>query len=81
MGAIPMTDPTRRARHLRRIAARACFRRLRRNLARLWTLPSLWIERSRQRSELARLDDRILRDLGATRYDVSLEISKPFWRE
>ena len=39
-----------------------------------------WRKRSRERAELARLDDRMLRDIGITRGDVWREINKPFWR-
>lgn len=39
-----------------------------------------WGRRRRERAELARLDDRMLRDIGITRGDVWHEISKPFWR-
>lgn len=38
------------------------------------------IEVSRQRRALARLDDRLLKDIGITRCDVEQEISRPFWR-
>lgn len=41
---------------------------------------SLWYERSRQRRYLARLDERLLRDIGLDRATAELEISKPFWR-
>ena len=37
-------------------------------------------DRRRQRSALARLDDRMLRDIGLTGADVEAELSKPFWR-
>ena len=37
-------------------------------------------ERRRQRSALARLDDRMLADIGLTAADVEGEASKPFWR-
>ncbi|GIK96999.1 MAG: hypothetical protein BroJett029_12080 [Alphaproteobacteria bacterium] len=40
-----------------------------------------WLELSRQRRHLALLDDRLLRDLGLSRSDVSSETDKPFWRE
>ena len=40
-----------------------------------------WGRRRRERAELARLDDRMLRDIGITRGDVWQEISKPFWRQ
>jgi uncharacterized protein YjiS (DUF1127 family) len=39
-----------------------------------------WRERTRQRYTLARLDDRLLRDMGLTRADVDQEVSKPFWQ-
>ena len=38
-----------------------------------------WQERARQRHMLAGLDDRLLRDMGITRADVSQESDKPFW--
>mgnify|MGYP001549016919 FL=1 len=41
---------------------------------------AVWQERRRQRFTLARLDDRMLRDIGLTYADVEAEISKPFWR-
>jgi uncharacterized protein YjiS (DUF1127 family) len=44
-------------------------------------LPREWHRRSRDRAELAGLDDRALRDIGINRVDVWREINKPFWRE
>ena len=43
-------------------------------------LVSLWRERARQRQTLASLDERLLRDIGVTRYDAAQECNKPFWR-
>jgi uncharacterized protein YjiS (DUF1127 family) len=43
-------------------------------------LVSLWRERARQRRALATLDDRLLHDIGITRYDAAHECNKPFWR-
>lgn len=40
----------------------------------------LCYQRSRQRRRLARLDDRLLRDIGIDRIAAMGEISKPFWR-
>ena len=37
-------------------------------------------ERRKQRRALARLDDRLLRDIGLSAADVEGEVSKPFWR-
>jgi uncharacterized protein YjiS (DUF1127 family) len=39
-----------------------------------------WISRSRQRKQLAKLDDRLLKDIGLTRSQAEIEISKPFWK-
>jgi uncharacterized protein YjiS (DUF1127 family) len=36
--------------------------------------------RARQRRELAALSDHSLRDIGLSRADVDVEISKPIWR-
>jgi len=41
----------------------------------------LWSERARQRRLLAGLDERMLKDIGLSRTDVSHETGKPFWRE
>ena len=39
-----------------------------------------WRQRARERSELARLDQRTIRDLGLSEGEVVFEASKPFWR-
>lgn len=39
-----------------------------------------WQQRSRRRSELARLTDRDFHDVGASWSDFAYEASKPFWR-
>ena len=39
-----------------------------------------WMERSKQRRELARLDDHMLEDIGYSRTEVQKEIAKPFWK-
>jgi uncharacterized protein YjiS (DUF1127 family) len=39
-----------------------------------------WIQRSRQRKQLAQLDKHLLDDLGLTKEMVKNEISKPFWK-
>jgi len=41
---------------------------------------AFWIARSRQRRELADLDDRMLKDIGASHAAAAREIAKPFWR-
>jgi uncharacterized protein YjiS (DUF1127 family) len=49
-------------------------------MAALFRLVGLWRQRARDRTLLARLDDRMLRDIGLTRSDVEHEINRPFWR-
>jgi len=39
-----------------------------------------WFWRTRQRNELARLDTRLLRDIGVTPSEAESECAKPFWR-
>ena len=39
-----------------------------------------WVNRSRQRKQLARLDERLLADIGISKAQADVEISKPFWR-
>ncbi len=39
-----------------------------------------WAERARQRRELARLDDHMLKDIGLSRSTMHTEVAKPFWR-
>jgi uncharacterized protein YjiS (DUF1127 family) len=73
MGRIGRDAPSR----LRRRAVR---RPLRKALDRIVATLRAWRQRSRERAELARLDDRMLRDIGVTRCDVWREINKPFWR-
>lgn len=48
-----------------------------------WTLGTVreWRRRSRDRVQLAALDDRMLRDIGLTRGDREFLANKPFWRE
>jgi uncharacterized protein YjiS (DUF1127 family) len=48
-----------------------------------WVLATLrdWRRRIRERDQLARLDDRMLGDIGLTRADAEFLIIKPFWRE
>jgi uncharacterized protein YjiS (DUF1127 family) len=40
-----------------------------------------WRRRTRDRAQLAGLDDRMLRDIGLTRADAEFLSNKPFWRE
>ena len=38
-----------------------------------------WVERDRQRRQLAELSDHLLRDIGVTRTEAMCEAAKPFW--
>ena len=40
----------------------------------------LWMARSQQRKQLARLDEKMLKDIGITRVEVLAEVKKPFWK-
>lgn len=40
-----------------------------------------WRRRAKERSELARLDDRMLRDIGLSRAEADHLSHIPFWRE
>ena len=40
----------------------------------------MWLARVQQRRMLARLDDRLLRDVGISRAQAEAEARKPFWR-
>ena len=44
-----------------------------------WAQLVRWHELHRQRQQLARLSDALLKDIGRSRADVEAEISKPFW--
>ena len=39
-----------------------------------------WLRNRSERRRLARLDDRVLRDLGLSRGDVDREYARPFWQ-
>ncbi len=41
---------------------------------------NFWANRSRQRKQLARLDGRLLADIGITAEQAKIEIAKPFWK-
>jgi uncharacterized protein YjiS (DUF1127 family) len=57
-------------------------RRARRRLVeRVVTALRAWRARRLGRFELARLDARMLRDIGVTPAEAWFEIQKPFWRE
>ncbi|HUK00467.1 MAG TPA: DUF1127 domain-containing protein [Stellaceae bacterium] len=50
-------------------------------LARLRATLRRWRRRIRERTELARFDERSLRDIGVSPAQARYETSKPFWRD
>ena len=40
----------------------------------------IWKDRSQQRKALAKLDDRLLADIGYSTVQAAEEFSKPFWK-
>jgi len=63
-GSVPPRPRRRRRQRLRAAAA----------------LLGCWVARRRERRELARLDLRMLRDIGVTPSEAAGEADKPFWR-
>jgi uncharacterized protein YjiS (DUF1127 family) len=49
-------------------------------LARIIRVVSIWHIRARERSRLAALTERDLRDIGISRAEQRRECGKPFWR-
>ena len=72
--SVPRIPPYARRRHPIEVAD-LIAKRLRDALA----VIEAWRERARQRRALARLDDRMLNDIGLTREQADREICKLFW--
>lgn len=49
-------------------------------LDRLIETPISWLERMRERRQLAALSDTMLKDIGVSRADVEHVVEKPFWK-
>ncbi len=49
-------------------------------IASLRLLVLVWRKRARDRAELARMDYALLRDIGADRATVDLEVARAFWQ-
>ena len=41
---------------------------------------STWVSRAEERRQLGMLSDHLLKDIGITRAEVSLEVNKYFWQ-
>ena len=63
-----------------KVRRRALRHLLRQGLSRTLAMLREWRRHSRDRAELARFDERMLRDIGISPGDVWHEINKPFWR-
>ena len=50
------------------------------NLSKSFDVLLLWLQRRRERHQLAGLSDHVLKDIGVTRADVDGETRKAFWR-
>ena len=46
----------------------------------LFATLTTWMQRSRQRKQLAQLDQHLLDDIGLSAEQAAREIAKPFWR-
>jgi uncharacterized protein YjiS (DUF1127 family) len=40
-----------------------------------------WRQRARERRLLSSFDDYMLKDIGISRADIEMEITKPFWQD
>jgi uncharacterized protein YjiS (DUF1127 family) len=49
-------------------------------LDRVIETPIAWLERLRERRQLAGLSDSTLKDIGVSRADVEHLVEKPFWK-
>jgi len=49
-------------------------------LARIQHLIATWLQRARERHELAEMGERELHDMGISKIDAQAEYQKPFWR-
>ena len=49
-------------------------------LDRIVEAPITWLERMRERQQLAGLSDDMLKDIGVSRADVEHVVEKPFWK-
>ena len=67
--AIPAAGASRRDRGFQQFASVAVARLL------------CWHELARQRRALLTLNDRMLKDIGATRAEAEREAGRPFWRD
>ena len=58
----------------------AAFAALRDQAVKFWAACVAFENRRQSRRALSEMDERMLADIGVTRYEARLEASKPFWR-
>ena len=68
-------------RHLLPVSSNPASRIVTGPLRQLVHLALTWIERGRQRNDLAELDAHLLRDIGVSSEEARTETKKPFWRQ
>lgn len=56
------------------------FRRAMMTLAHALDVLLIWQQRHRERRSLAMLGEHMLKDIGVSRADIEVEMSKKFWR-
>jgi uncharacterized protein YjiS (DUF1127 family) len=78
MTVIPLHEPRR---HIGRVRHHTLRRTLTDATDGVLATLREWRRRARDRAQLARLDDRMLKDIGLTRADAQFLSDKPFWRE
>jgi uncharacterized protein YjiS (DUF1127 family) len=78
MTAIHLEAPHGRLRRVPRYSARETNSNV---TGRIVATLREWRRRARDRAELGKLDDRMLKDIGLTRAAAEFLSNKPFWRE
>lgn len=58
----------------------SCERNIVNPFKNLFQILKLWNERIEERKQLAKVDQRLLKDMGISMYEAQQEIAKPFWR-
>lgn len=48
-------------------------------IRKIWATLKKWQEVSRQRRELSKLSDDLLKDIGLSKVDAEREVNRPFW--
>lgn len=49
------------------------------SILKMFVVAQHWLERNKQRKQLAQLEPHMLKDIGVTENQKKQEVSKPFW--